>query len=445
MRAAINNALGEDHTLPAFVSSPLGAIAYGMAQRGYATARQKWRTHRTWTVSIEGGDDIFWDAQLWLMEQGAKQNSRALTISSHHDHNPFGPDPTTLRLAADDDEVQNVTIGGHPVAVSMIDPSGPLRTGPQQGSTYKPPKLSFSAKTVAGREAVIDLLVQLQGERTKERRQPGLNVLDKWGDWRRRSDLPPRPMESVITQGDVLGELHRDLKEFIDREKDYVRRAIPYHRAYLLEGPPGTGKTSAVKAVTNALGLDLWYAQLSGIDKDAKLSDVFGEVRARGVLLLEDIGSLPAAVDRTGEEAGSGDISTSGLLNALDGVATPHGLITIMTDNHPERLDPALLRPGRIDRIFHFAHPDRLTMFRHFQFFYEHTPQHAAEWTIGRSSAAISEIFKRNMDEPEAADYALCDEIGEDEERDWHTGAAGFLKRDELAGLLENHPPRPSH
>jgi ATP-dependent 26S proteasome regulatory subunit len=51
-------------------------------------------------------------------------------------------------------------------------------------------------------------------------------------------------------------------------------------------------------------------------------------------------------------------------------VTTPHGLITIMTTNHPDTLDPALLRPGRVDRHVRLRAPRLATLHRHFTFFY---------------------------------------------------------------------------
>jgi DNA polymerase III delta prime subunit len=217
----------------------------------------------------------------------------------------------------------------------------------------------FSAKSQQGRDAVLALLRELREARLSEKRTPGLMVLDRWGDWRRRADLPARPLESVIVKGTVIDDLFSDLEEFIGQEADYVRRAIPYHRAYLLVGPPGTGKTSAVKAVTNALGLDLWYAQLSGSTRTPSWPTCSATSAPAASSCWRTSTRCPRRSTARDEDApDEGDISTSGLLNALDGVATPHGLISIMTTNHPEHLDPALMRPGRIDRVFAFEYPD---------------------------------------------------------------------------------------
>jgi chaperone BCS1 len=120
----------------------------------------------------------------------------------------------------------------------------------------------------------------------------------------------------------------------------------PWHRGYLFHGAPGTGKTSIARALANHFGLPTYYLPLGDIDKDTDLMTFVGQIEPRSVLLLEDIDGFHAATDR---EESKDKSSVAALLNALDGVFTPHGLITVMTTNEKERLDPALIRAGRVD------------------------------------------------------------------------------------------------
>lgn len=399
---------------PLLQQSMMGA-GMGFAQQASSRLRQEWIERRTWKVAIEADDDMYLIVHQWLADREDTAQRQALIAKTHFTRSDLpgsslesGRRSTpALRFLIDGDIPQKISIDGF--AVTVMVENSEMSSGSQSAETtmsqyFRPPRLVFRTTTRAGRDAVMKALLALDARRTDEKRKPSLMVLSQWGGWERRSDLPARTMESVIVHGSALDDLHDDLREFKNRESDYVRRGIPYHRAYLLTGPPGTGKTSTVKAVTNALGLDLWYAQLSDVDRDIKLMNIIGEVRPQGVLLLEDIDALSAAVTR---ETDNHEITASGLLNALDGVATPHGLVTIMTTNHPERLDPALARPGRIDRSFAFELPTNETIARHFEFFYGQPPR-IREFVIGKSSAAVSEIFKRHMDDPDGAEQELA-------------------------------------
>jgi chaperone BCS1 len=129
---------------------------------------------------------------------------------------------------------------------------------------------------------------------------------------------------------------------------------VPYRRGYLLYGPPGTGKTSFTQAIAGALKLNICYLNLSGgrMDDD-DLNRALNDAPSHSIILLEDIDALFEGREsvnkgKKGRRRGR-EISFSGLLNALDGVRSQEGRILFMTTNHREKLDPALLRPGRAD------------------------------------------------------------------------------------------------
>ncbi len=126
-----------------------------------------------------------------------------------------------------------------------------------------------------------------------------------------------------------------------------MSKGVPYRRGYLLYGPPGTGKTSFVQAISGALKLNLCYLNLSGgnFDDDG-LNRLLSEAPPRSIILLEDVDAM--FVERT-STVHEQRISFSGFLNALDGVRSQEGQILFMTTNHKEKLDDALLRPGRAD------------------------------------------------------------------------------------------------
>eukprot|EP00756_Hemistasia_phaeocysticola_P066661 Hpha_TRINITY_DN9395_c0_g1::TRINITY_DN9395_c0_g1_i1::g.25851::m.25851/K08900/BCS1; mitochondrial chaperone BCS1 len=82
---------------------------------------------------------------------------------------------------------------------------------------------------------------------------------------------------------------------------------------------------------------------------DAALAALLREAPRDCVLLLEDVDAAFSGREYRGEGRREGGLSFSGLLNAVDGVAAQEGRLLVLTTNHPEGLDPALLRPGRVD------------------------------------------------------------------------------------------------
>src|SRR5262249_8208533 len=113
-------------------------------------------------------------------------------------------------------------------------------------------------------------------------------------------------------------------------------------------GPPGNGKTSAVKALAGELGLSIYLLMLSDPDmKDTRIQQLLARVPDNNLLLIEDIDC--AFLQRKSTNKRGGGPTFSGLPNPPDGVASPDGRLIVMTTNHLDRLDPALIRPGRAD------------------------------------------------------------------------------------------------
>lgn len=135
----------------------------------------------------------------------------------------------------------------------------------------------------------------------------------------------------------------------------YITRGIPYRRGYLFHGPPGTGKTSFISALAGHFGYSVCMLSLSErtLD-DERLAYLLSNAPPNSFIVLEDVDAAFVSRDlyeNSQHKAYEGmtRVTFSGLLNALDGVASSEERILFMTTNHLNRLDPALIRPGRID------------------------------------------------------------------------------------------------
>jgi chaperone BCS1 len=175
----------------------------------------------------------------------------------------------------------------------------------------------------------------------------------------------PRLLDSVILKPGEKEHLVRDIEKFKESKERYSELGVPYHRGYLLYGPPGTGKTSLASALAQWFGMSIYAINLNNFN-DRTLMTAINDVPPNSMILFEDIDCMASGKARvpssdwsstktqaTSEErndiADRLGVTLSGLLNVLDGFNAPENVLFVMTTNRIETLDPALLRPGRID------------------------------------------------------------------------------------------------
>jgi SpoVK/Ycf46/Vps4 family AAA+-type ATPase len=148
--------------------------------------------------------------------------------------------------------------------------------------------------------------------------------------------------------------LQADVTQFFSSRDVYSRYGVPWKRGILLVGPPGNGKTHAVKALCHELGVPALYVRSlepQGMfhgSEHANISTVFDLARktAPCLLILEDLDALIKPANR------------SFVLNELDGFSANTGICVVATTNYPERLDASILeRPSRFDRKYPFDPP----------------------------------------------------------------------------------------
>lgn len=403
--------------------------AYTVGTLGYQQGRKLWNRYQErhqFTVSVTGDDEVYDELHEWLLERMPERDRRSVvarsTTRSHTSPVPVDgredAPPDRVRLFYDSSAHQTVVIAGHSVRVRVDKPEWANRIGQSSGEwlqqmAKQEEKMVFTCENERAHAAVLAFLGELVAAH-EETRKPRLRLAGRWGGWNHRNDLPLRALDTVILKDGQRDTLAADVAQFIASEDAYNRMGVPWHRGYLFHGPPGTGKTSLARALATEFNLDVWYIPLSDLDEDTKLLGLIAEVGAGSMLLLEDIDTLRAATDRNAPDAEPAQqtpfgISAGGLFNSLDGVATPHGLITVMTTNHIDRLDPALIRTGRVDRQLHVDYLDSgqflelVSTFLHVDFDLDLDAWNDGTWT----AADVVDVLKVHVDDPEAAVLAL--------------------------------------
>lgn len=172
------------------------------------------------------------------------------------------------------------------------------------------------------------------------------------GGLRRRK----RGLDTVFVDQAIKDRLAGRLMWFAGAEEWHSSRGIPWKLGIILHGPPGTGKTSLIHALASDLGFDVKYIKsLHG------LGAAFMSGTKNDLFVIEDIDTIANGLKRESQKERDGSNPFEGLamfgsplheiLNSMDGMQTPDGLKFIVTTNHLDRLDPAIVRPGRIDDV----------------------------------------------------------------------------------------------
>ena len=226
----------------------------------------------------------------------------------------------------------------------------------------------------------------------------------------------------------VKRELQETVQYPVEHPEKFEKFGMSPSRGVLFYGPPGCGKTLLAKAIANECQanfisikgpelLTMWFGE-----SEANVRDVFDKARqsAPCVLFFDELDSI--AIQRgngIGDAGGAADRVLNQLLTEMDGLSSKKTIFVIGATNRPDIIDPALLRPGRLDQLIYIPLPDESSRLQIFKACLRKSPVSKdvdltalAKLTGGFSGADITEICQR------ACKYAIREDIQKDIERE---------------------------
>ena len=245
--------------------------------------------------------------------------------------------------------------------------------------------------------------------------------------WQVESKIRAGGLDSLALEKDTLDFFRKEIQFFLESKDGFIELGLPYKISFLLHGLPGTGKTSIIRAIAAEFGFGICLMNLNTLS-DESLARAFAKLPKNVILAIEDCdtshatksrGTSEALKSKTKEKtkedvkqdkddlldgalADAMGVSLSGLLNALDGVCSIDHALVFLTTNYPERLDDAIVRPGRVDYRVELPVLSSQTVRAHFEKIYPNQVFKYAPSLLGCEVNEIKNIAK--LDSVKAAE-----------------------------------------
>ncbi|CAN4086006.1 unnamed protein product [Withania somnifera] len=240
-------------------------------------------------------------------------------------------------------------------------------------------------------------------------------------------EVPNTSWEDIGGLENVKRELQETVQYPVEHPEKFEKFGMSPSKGVLFYGPPGCGKTLLAKAIANECQanfisvkgpelLTMWFGE-----SEANVREIFDKARqsAPCVLFFDELDSIATQRGNSvGDAGGAADRVLNQLLTEMDGMTAKKTVFIIGATNRPDIIDPALLRPGRLDQLIYIPLPDEASRLQIFKACLRKSPvakdvdlAALARYTHGFSGADITEICQR------ACKYAIRENIEKDIER----------------------------
>jgi hypothetical protein len=401
------------------------AITAGTAIKGLYSLYKRSTQPETFVIKITEDDQIYDIVEDWFMDAMPEQNQRSVyahsTIVRKNEEPPrrrrFGSDypvfddgddkgKVTVDFSFDGTLAQEVTIAGHVVQVYNEIPESNGKRDQESRNPWNTRSINIECTSVEARNDVLTAIEEASQHLVES--QPKMYVASNYGDWRKRSDIQKRSLGSVILKEGQMDRIINYLSDFLTHKEAYVKADIPFRTGILLHGEPGSGKSSTALAIANALKMNVFIIPITSLLNDESLSDCFGAIPPNSIVVLEDIDIAKGVKDR--DEDNDKGVTMQGMLNVLDGFQSPPGVITIMTTNRLDVLNPAIIRPGRVDLFEELDCLDTYQLRGLCEYFMGYIPETLPQVTPedGITSAEIMGVIRKHLPDFAAAGTDVC-------------------------------------
>lgn len=224
-------------------------------------------------------------------------------------------------------------------------------------------------------------------------------------------EVPNITWEDIGGLDNVKKELQELVQYPVEHPEKFLKFGMQPSRGVLFYGPPGCGKTLLAKAIANECQanfisvkgpelLTMWFGE-----SEANVRDIFDKARAAApcVLFFDELDSIAKSRGGSvGDAGGAADRVINQILTEMDGMGAKKNVFIIGATNRPDIIDPAILRPGRLDQLIYIPLPDEKSREAIFKANLRKSPispdvdlAYIAKMTHGYSGADLTEVCQR--------------------------------------------------